>query len=266
MGVLNEYKTEVDTTARQLQGYFEELRGRLDGLTTSTSSQATPSSMSLDRMLQEKNSLESCLQICRQFQADLDQMQFQLARENQSAEPANLLTTVSNQDMTLAYAITLSSLKACGLEIADAVTKLTLHQEKARGRLMEGSAAHPQDPTDTQVEVQRLRHELDSVNQLLDVCKSASSRATSDRVHVIQNITVGDHSQQFCVSTVGDLFKIKGATAGHGSFQFFGSMASEPLQEIARMHAGRHASNARNATAAVAEVHSISGNGGSSAT
>jgi hypothetical protein len=164
--------------------------------------------------------------------------------------------------MTLAKTITLSGLKACGLEIADTVSKLTLHEVKARGRLREESTATSQDRTETHLEVQRLQHELDSVNELLNVCKNASSRATPDRVHIIENIAVGDNSQQFCVSTVGDLFKIKGATAGHGSFQFFGSIPAEPLQQIANMHKERQANNAREVGAV---VHSVSSSRGSPA-
>lgn len=250
----------MDVTAQHLQNHFDELRDRLNGLTTPVGGQTTPRSMHLDQIVKEKRSIEGCLQICRRFQADLDQMQFQLVAGNYSANLPSRPTTVSNENTTLAKTITLSSLQACGLEMADAVSKLTLHQEKAQGRLLEESTTRLQGRTDTHLEVQRLQRELDSVNQLLNVCKNASSRATPDRVHVLENIAVGDNAQQFCVSTVGDLFKIKGATAGHGSFQFFGSIAAEPLQEIANMQKGRQASSA---WMVGAEVHSMSSSGGS---
>lgn len=256
--VLNEYKAEVDTTSTTLQRHVEELVGRLEGLTTPTGQQASPQSTNLDRLIQEKNSIEKCLQICRQFQADLDQMQFQLALESGSAGPASRLSIAMNQNMTLASAITLSSLKACGLEMADAVSKLSLHQEKAQGRLSVEPAASPDDQAQTHAfEVERLRSELDSVNQLLSFCKDASSRATRDRVHVVEDIVAGDESQQVCVSTVGDLFKVKGATAGHGSFQFFGAIDAGPLQDMVRMHRERHARHTTEEEAE-AEVHSIS--------
>ena len=261
VSVLNEYKAAVDTTAQHLQAHFNELRDRVDGLTTPVR-QSTPRSILVEQMVQEQGSIEDCLQICRRFQADLEQMRFQLASGDRSPDPASRLTTASNDGITLAKTITLSSLQACGLEMADAVSRLILHQEKTEGRTLHESTTPIQDRTETHVEVQRLRRELDSVNQLLNVCKNASSRATPDRVHVLENITVGDGSQQFCVSTIGDLFKVKGATAGHGSFQFFGSIAPEPLQEIANMHKGRQASNTRERGA---EVYSMSGSRGSPA-
>lgn len=215
-------------------------------------------------MVKEKSSIENCLQICRRFQADLDQMQFQLTLGNHSSDSASGLTIIPTQDMTLANTITLSSLKACGLEIADTVSKLAQHQEKTKGRLLTEPAMQIRDQAEAHaLEVQRLQHELDSVNQLLSFCKDASSRATPDRVHVLENIAVGDNSQQFCVSTVGDLFKIKGATAGHGSFQFFGSIAAEPLQDIARLHKERHAANTTEAI--LDEVCGVSSSRGSQA-
>ena len=65
--------------------------------------------------------------------------------------------------------------------------------------------------------------------------------SVSGREHLIESVRVGDGSQQLCVSTVGDL-KIKGATAGHGSLQFIGSIATENLQDITQLSRELHAS------------------------
>jgi hypothetical protein len=260
--VLNEYKAEVDSTAQQLQGHFEELRGRLDGLTTPAPELASAPSTHLEQILKETSSIQDCLQICHRFQADLNQMQFQLAQSGQSPNPASLPTASATEDMTLAKTITLSGLKACGLEISDTVSKLTLQEVKARERIREESSTNIQHPTKTQLEVQRLQRELDSVNELLNVCKNASSRATPDRVHIIENIVAGDNSQQIFASTVGDLFKVIGATTGDGSFQFIGSIPTEPLQQIVKMHNERQPNNDGDAGAV---VHSGSSNRGSPA-
>jgi hypothetical protein len=254
--VLNEYKAEVDTTSTNLQRHVEELVGRLEGLVTPPSEEAAPPSTNLTRLIQEKDSIEKCLQICRQFQADLDQMQFQLASQSGSSGLASRPSVGLDQNMTLASVITLSSLKTCGLEMEDAVSKLSLHKEKAQERLSVEPTASPEDQTQThELEVERLRSELESVNQLLSFCRDASSRATRERVHVLEDIVAGDNSQQVCVSTVGDLFKVKGARAGHGSFQFFGTIDAGPLQDIMKMHTQRHASNTAEEET---EIHSIS--------
>ena len=74
------------------------------------------------------------------------------------------------------------------------------------------------------------------MKQLLHFCKDASSRATPDRVHVVEDITVGHDSHRLCLSTVGDLYRVNKAYAGDGSFQFFGSIAPEQLREITMLH------------------------------
>lgn len=105
--------------------------------------------------------------------------------------------------------------------------------------------------------VHPIQRELDSVSQLSSCGKDASNRVTPNRVHVLKNIAVGDDSQQFCVSTVGDIFQIREASAGNGSFQFFGSITAEPLQDIVRLHKEQHASNTTDAAAGEVNNNSI---------
>ncbi|CAH0025728.1 unnamed protein product, partial [Clonostachys rhizophaga] len=233
--VLNEYKTEVNATTKYLEGHLEEILNRLEWLRQSAKEQSLTESTNTNPLDKEKNSIENCLKVCQQFQADLDKMQFQLISENRCSDTSSGVMEIPTQDMPLANAITLSSLKSCSLEITDAISRLVLHEEKTKKRLLIAPQIDEQ-AEDQELEVQRLQRELDSANQMLSFCKVASSRATPDRVHVLENISVGDNSQQVCVSSIGDLFKIKGATAGSGSFQFFGTMPAEPLQEIMKIH------------------------------
>jgi len=79
-----------------------------------------------------------------------------------------------------------------------------------------------------------LQNELESTRQCLSVCDRASEWASSGRVHVVEDISVGNDGKQICVSTLGDLFNIKGARAGNGGFQFFGSVSERSLNEILR--------------------------------
>lgn len=258
MKVLNEYKTEVNATTKYLEGHLEEILNRLEWLRQSTKEQSLTESTNTNPLDKEKNSIENCLKVCQQFQADLDKMQFQLISENRCSDTSSGVMEIPTQDMPLANAITLSSLKSCSLEITDAISRLVLHEEKTKKRLL--MAPHDEQAEEQELEVQRLQRELDSANQMLSFCKVASSRATPDRVHVLENISVGDNSQQVCVSSIGDLFKIKGATAGSGSFQFFGTMPAEPLQEIIKIHRAYQAD--RRGEAFTEEIHSSNSGGG----
>lgn len=260
--VLNEYKTQVDATTGHLQQHYDEVLARLDALRTPTVSGQQESgrpSVYVEQVREEKDSIESCLQICRKFQADFEQTHFQLAQGHQPGNTSdNAVSAMAAKEITLASMTTLSSLKACGLEMAHAVNKLNNQAATANNRLIDVSSLssggqsrtqsegvvgsdYQGQAEDKETESEEIQHELDSVKHLLHFCEDASSRATPERVHVVEDITVGDDSRQLCVSTVGDLFKVKNARAGDGSFQFIGSLAPEHLHEITMLHArGQH--------------------------
>lgn len=260
--VLNEYKSEVDATTRLVQQHFEDVLARLEGLRAPPVSgeeqqqETDHLTVYLEQMREEKNSVEHCLQICRRFQSDIEQAQFQLAQGSQNADVTDRSgpsSTVSTQEMTLAAATTFTRLKACGLEMAHAISELSKQATTARRRLNgEASSAHQGQNQSLDLgdlakvgdesqaeEVQGIEYELVSVKELLHFCKEASSRATPERVHIVEDISVGANGQQICVSTVGDLFKVNKAHAGDGSFQFFGSLAPQHLQELTMLHANQ---------------------------
>ncbi|KAK8002280.1 Di-copper centre-containing protein [Apiospora arundinis] len=81
-------------------------------------------------------------------------------------------------------------------------------------------------------EVQRLRGELDSTRKRLAVCQEASDRASTDRIHMVEDITMGHDGQQLFVSTLGDLFNVKRAIAGGRAIQFVGSISDESLKYL----------------------------------
>ncbi|KAI6777821.1 uncharacterized protein J7T54_002742 [Emericellopsis cladophorae] len=261
--VLNEYKRGVDATTENLQNHFEDVLARLDALrepTTGGEQVAAHSSIHLEQMRDEKNSIEYCLQICRRFQADIEQRQFQIAQDCRLPVTASShARSMPTKDMTLAGMTTLSCLKACGLETAHAIGKLSQQAIVAQGRLLEEQTPLPQitrqhssdedlgvgdeEPVDGQAfRAREIEGELASVKQLLHFCKEASSRATPDRVHNIRDISAGDRSQQICISSVGDLFKIRKAHVGDGALQMFGSFSPEHLRDITMIHSrGRDA-------------------------
>lgn len=238
---MNEYKREVDDTTQHIESHLEDVRGKLSSLTTSANEQATFNSFHLDQVREEKTNIEYCLRICQQFQFDLDQMQLRVANNPDLQCAGETVKTNSTHDIPLANTITLCSLKACRSEIADAIGKLTRNQAKANEKLIVKPSSEQCEP-ETEISAMdslRLQQELDSASQLLSFCREAAYRATPDRVHILEDIAVGDHSQQICMSSIGDLFKVKGAKAGNSSFQFFGSMADQPLQDLVDLHSGR---------------------------
>ena len=257
---LNEYKSKVDATTQLVQQHFEDVRARFEGLRAAPVSDEGQQqetghlTVYLEQMREEKTSVEHCLQLCRRFQRDIEQAQFQLAQGSQNAggtDGSGTVSTLLTKEMTLAGLTTLSSLKACGLEMSHAISKLSKQATTAQSRVLEeassnhrgqhqsmdfGDLANLGDKGQAE-EVKGIENELLSVKELLNFCKEASSRATPERVHIVNDISVGANGQQICVSTVGDLFKVNKAHAGDGAFQFFGSLAPEHLQKMTMIHA-----------------------------
>lgn len=93
--------------------------------------------------------------------------------------------------------------------------------------------------TDSERDLERLQSEVDSTKQRLAFFEDASARASSGRVHIVEDIIVGNNSAQVCTSAE-DLWSVKRVTAGHGSLQFVGSLPPDILMEVLRGHNERH--------------------------
>lgn len=232
--VLNEYRDEVESTTKHLKGHLEEIKLRLDSLAAPQDNEEEPSPTLTDwnQIINEQSSTETCLQICRQFQTDLNQMQFKLVPQR-AVEAAGSSTRPPTQDTTWAKTVTLASLESCKETIDTTVTKLTTHQRDTAMLLQAESARRlHREEENKEVQLQKLESELNSADQLISFCQDASSRATPDRVHILEDISVGHNSQQLAISTVGDLFKVRGASTGDGSIQIFGTFSAGTIPEI----------------------------------
>lgn len=231
--VLNDYKDMLQDAKHDLQDHLRDISSRLDSALAPRGHELSTGVMpDLERMQFEKESTERCLEICSQFLSHINTTHFQLASTRPSSQE-NMPVAISVQELTLSDTMTLSTLKACSTKLLDNMMELRTQRDAVEERLQTNpTTAHGDQEADPQVNLQRLRGELDSTTERLAVCERAAAWVTSGQVHVVEDIEVGDGSQQLCVSTLGDLFKIKGARAGHGSLQFIGSTTEATLLKI----------------------------------
>lgn len=63
-----------------------------------------------------------------------------------------------------------------------------------------------------------------------DITRIQPSSHASGRVHILENVRVGDNGHQIFISTQGDHFHVRDATAGEGAVQVIGSISDASLQ------------------------------------
>lgn len=205
-----------------MEDHLEEINDKLERLVSQGRESSQAVSTNVERIQNEKNSTEICLEICAQVQARIDEMQFQPIASNPPFHE------MSCQDSTRATAMTISTLRQCRDIISDNVSQLRKYQEEntERLRLQKMGLSQP-----LEAEIQRLQGELDSTKARLAICSDASHRAEKG-VHVLEDINTGHDGQQLFVSTLGDLFNVKGASTGDRGIQFVGSVSEASLQEF----------------------------------
>jgi hypothetical protein len=79
-----------------------------------------------------------------------------------------------------------------------------------------------------------LQEEVNTQKQCLEVCKEASALVSSQKIHIIGEVTANDDSDQVVVTTLADLFSVGKVKAMSRSAQLVGSMPADVLREISK--------------------------------
>ncbi|KAM0490104.1 hypothetical protein ACHAP8_011930 [Fusarium lateritium] len=232
--VLNDYKNLICDTKLDLEKHLKDIDSKLqDIVSQGATTEATEGHTNLQKFEKEKESTERCLDYLKHLLEDINGMSFQPILTEPVPNAASM--SISANNMTLADSLTISTLKSCSYSLSDAIDRLESHRDSTEENLQLRSLAQGlNQEIDPSANLQTLQNELESTKQCLSVCDRASEWASSGRVHVVEDISMGDDGKQICVSTLGDLFNIKGAKAGDGSLQFFGSVSEASLNEVLR--------------------------------
>ncbi|KAF4953252.1 hypothetical protein FGADI_6118 [Fusarium gaditjirri] len=232
--VLNDYKNLICDTKLDLEKHLKDIDSKLQGIVSQgATTEAADGQANLRKFKNEKESTERCLEYLKHLLGEIHGMEFQPVLTGSASNTA--VMSISAGNMTLADSLTISTLKTCSYNLSDTIDRLESHRDNTEENLrLRGSVQDLDQNIDPGANSKTLQNELESTKQCLDVCDRASEWASSGRVHVVEDISVGNDGKQICVSTLGDLFNIKGARAGHGSIQFFGSVSEGSLNEVLR--------------------------------
>lgn len=81
-------------------------------------------------------------------------------------------------------------------------------------------------------DAQKLAREQDTVRQCLTVCSEADERASSGKVHVLDDINIGENGEQMLISTLGDLYDARRIRLGDGAVQIVASTSDQAIQDM----------------------------------
>ncbi|KAI9167805.1 hypothetical protein HJFPF1_03942 [Paramyrothecium foliicola] len=224
--VLNEYKDLIHDTKDDLERHLVHINSKLESLTSQQRRPSASTQRDVQRAQGDKSSTKECIEYCKHLLEQLNTLQFRVVGVEPTPEQGPQTGLISPTSVTYADALTLSTFKDCSNKITKTLNDLEAYMlQEAR----EQTSSIQLDPSSDR---ERLLGEANSLQQRLEFCDGASNRASEARVHVLEDIRVGAYSRQMCVSTLGDLFNVKGATAGDGSVQIFGSTTESGLSEL----------------------------------
>lgn len=225
----------ICSTTQDLEDHLGELEAKLQTFTIQNGNTAGTMNTEFLRIKTEKDSAENCLEICNLVLHRINEIRFQPVTETQASGRSH-----TTQSWTEAEAMTLSALTACSSKLTETVSHLQALKDNADRK----QGPHPSVQShsildDPGLDLHSLEGELEGVRQCLAICNGAATRAQEHRVHVLENIRTGHGGQQIFVSTLGDLFHVKGVSAGDGAIQFIGSVSDSTLQEFFRLQNNR---------------------------
>ncbi|KFY17277.1 hypothetical protein V491_05045 [Pseudogymnoascus sp. VKM F-3775] len=231
IALLNDYNTLIENTTSDLKEHLQELDERLQAI----SQGAQPvdvDDLKQQRIKEERESAQSCLDICIQVSAHIDTVQ-QNAFVNiaRASSASNQDSASESKKFTQAEAVTNNTLNHCKLGLAQTTSEIREQLHRINDQMRSSSHLHAPS-SELAAEQDIIREELKSVEQSLKICSDAAEKALPDRVHVFEDVSMGDDGDQIIVATFGDLISAKRVTVGSRSRQFLGQMSDASLQQL----------------------------------
>jgi hypothetical protein len=207
----------IQDTLVDLATHLQDIEEKLEALKSGGSVSIAENQL----MQNERTSTQQCLRICEDARSRIQALQTQFLSPP-TAKPGHL--NKNHPDEPQIWTHTALS------EFGDRMTQLI---GRLQERLDSGVGTQGLKGEDTPDRL-RLQEEIEMGTQCLAICNLASSQTSRDRVHVLEDISVADRSQQVIVSTIGDLIHAKKVAAGNDSTQWVGSMTDASLQQLSQ--------------------------------
>ncbi|RDW75434.1 hypothetical protein BP6252_06576 [Coleophoma cylindrospora] len=224
---LEQYKDLITDTTADLQGHLEDINLKLDALSLQGPRITTGDATERQRMLEERESTQYCLEVCAQVSTHLDDIRSKISSNTPVLDES---VSMPDNEASSARTIATGAVSDCTARFSDAQKQLETHLQKIEDEIKRSMPpeydAQPSDKS-------RIREEMESIKKCLEICADASQQAADpNRTNIIEDISMTDDGHQVIVSTVGDLIAARRVKAGARSMQVVGQMSDESLQHL----------------------------------
>jgi len=233
--VFQEYKQTIEDTTSDLQELLQQLSERTSGSKPQQSAIEGPEDVEQQDLVRERASIEECLAICARVWKHIDEVQNEPSlRQSDHTTHRQQATTARNSGQ--AAHVTSQRLEDCKAGLGLTTAELRARLQEAKNQLAKLSKQSRKIESPSTDEAGRIvtEEDFDSIKQCLSICQDATEQVTKARVNFFEDVTMTDETDQFIVSTFGDLISAKRITAGARSRQMLGQLSDESLQQFSR--------------------------------
>jgi hypothetical protein len=232
--VLEEYKEVIKNTTADLEDHLQEIDKKLQSLSLQGETISGADATERQQMQEERDSTQQCIGICALVSTHIDQV-----HPNPPKNIPPLFVGYKEPIITLggrfyARQTTADTFNACKERIATTTAQLEKHLEDVNSRLKKFSWQPLKQSNELSADLERMKEEAESVKHCLAICSKATIQAEKERANEFEDISVTDDGQQVIISTFGALVSAKRVSAGARSYQWFGQMSDESLQQLSR--------------------------------
>jgi hypothetical protein len=220
---LDAYRNLIKDATDDLEAHLQNIDEKLENIFENAGSGSGSNVTELQLIKDERKSTQKCLQICAQLSDHINQIQLTPQHGDNS--------TGHKDPESIPERLTFNGLQECKNSLTVTAAKLERHMKDLVDRLVTKSKAATNSEEDL-AELARLREELDSARQCIDICSQADIHL-KETVSTIDNYATGD-AVQFMVSTDGTIIHGTNRGLGWRTRQVGGHVSDATIQQISR--------------------------------
>ncbi|KAJ6041555.1 uncharacterized protein N7446_010563 [Penicillium canescens] len=231
--VMHEYKELIENTKCDLELHLQSIEDRVKLLSSARQADVGLDSIDVQRMKEELESTQHGLEICAQFSSYIEETRsISLQKMTQASGTSERRS--SSPEYNMPWLILAEALSSAEREIVSSRLRLLQYRRAQESHpwssqhrgLLPGNE-HTAERSDIKEEAENIKHSLNFFDRV-------SEETTEGRMNYFEDVSTGDKSKQFIVTTLKDLISARRITSGSGSLQVLGQLSEDSLNNVLR--------------------------------
>lgn len=231
---VKEWEEMVCCTKSDLEDRLKELDERLEFFSKHSSIVDKRGETEWRQLQEEKQSTEQCLVICAEFYEHIEKVGSQVET---CSEPDRIEASVSLEMQYAAKQALGNLLGGFKSELATASSEFKKIIERLDHQQNGLSSQSVHMSGKDEATMQKIREERNSTVQRLTICADAAEQSERIQSNIFEDITSGDYSQQYVISSIGQLITARRINTGSRSLLMLGQLSDDTIRQSSRDHA-----------------------------